>query len=539
MWPGVYSLGMANLGFQTVCRLLNDMENCVCERAFLPSEDDMMEFARTGTELFSYETQTPLHEFDIIAFSVSFEEGYFNIPAILSLANIPAHPAHRGQGRYPLIIAGGAAVSLNPEPLAGICDLFLIGEGEGALTEFIALYERIKKADAPGGGIEALREFDSLPFVYVPSLYEFIYDGARIKEIRPASGAKQKIRASKNLSLDGFIIPQSFVQTPNTEFRDTSLVEIERGCGRGCRFCVAGFLYLPPRNRDAGAVMEAVKSGIRATGKAGLIGAAVSEYPRIKELLELGVMEGAALTLSSLRADMLDAEILSLLKKAGYRTVTLAPEAGSQRMRNVVNKGIDEERIIKAVSLISEAGFDRIKLYFLIGLPLEEDGDAEAIVDLSIRIKAAMKRGSLNLSVNPFIPKPFTPFQWHGFADRSAIERRLAIIKKGIARERGVLMNAMSANEAFIQAYISRADRRASGFIIEASQKGVKRAAKAFVQLMEELVYMDRERGEILPWELIDHGLKKAYLWREYQRGIQEKLTLPCNVGRCFRCGVC
>lgn len=539
VWPGVYTLGMTNLGFQTVCRMLNDMENCVCERAFLPSKEDLPEFSRTGAELFSYETQTLLHEFDIIAFSVSFEDDYFNIPAILSLANIPARSAERRDGRYPVIIAGGAAVSLNPEPLAEICDLFLLGEAEGALSEFIALFERLKKADIPTRGHEAVKELDSLSFVYVPSLYEFEYDGAKVKAIRPLMGAKQKIRASKNLNLDKFIIPRSFIRTPNTSFGDTPLVEIERGCGRGCRFCVAGFLYLPPRSRNADAVSEAVESGIKATGKAGLVGAAVSEYPRIKELLRAGVSSGAEVTLSSLRTDMLDAELLSLLNRAGYKTVTLAPEAGSQRMRNVINKGIDDRGIMEAVSLITESGFTRIKLYFLIGLPLEEDADAEAIVDLCLRIKAAMKKGSLNLSVNPFIPKPCTPFQWHCFADRADVQRRLLIIKKGIARERGVTMSAMSANEAFIQAYVSRADRRASEFIIEASQKGPKRAAKAIAALMQGSVHRQREYDEILPWDMIDHVFKKDYLWKEYQKGLEGKPTLACNVGACLRCGVC
>ncbi|MBI5888828.1 MAG: radical SAM protein [Deltaproteobacteria bacterium] len=551
VWPNVYALGMTNLGFQTVCRLLNDMENCVCERAFLPSKEDALEFSRTGTELFSHETQTPLHEFDIIAFSVSFEDDYFNIPAILSLANIPVRSSERRQGpnplrgsnplrgQYPVIIAGGAAVSLNPEPLAEICDLFLLGEGEGALTEFIALFERIEKADISRRRQEAVRELDSLPFVYVPSLYEFEYDGAKVRAIRPLRGAKERIRACKNLSLDNFIIPQSFIRTPSTGFGGTPLVEIERGCGRGCRFCVAGFLYLPPRSRNADAVKEAVESGIKATGKAGLVGAAVSEYPQIKELLRAGVSLGAEVTLSSLRTDMLDAELLALLNMAGYKTVTLAPEAGSQRMRGVINKGIDDRGIMEAVSLITEAGFTRIKLYFLIGLPLEEDADAEAVVDLSLRIKAAMKKGSLALSVNPFIPKPFTPFQWHGFADRADVQRRLAIIKKGIARQRGVTMSAMSANEAFTQAYVSRADRRASEFIIEASIKGPRRAAKAVAALMEESVHRQREHDEILPWDLIDHGLKKDYLWKEYRKGLDGKPTPACNVGACLRCGVC
>lgn len=535
VYPNIYSLGMTNLGFQTVYHLLNEIDACVCERAFLPDKTEQEEYSRTSTELFSYESQTPLKDFDIIAFSIPFEDDYLNIPKILKLSGVPALSRDRADF-IPLVVAGGVAVSLNPEPIADFVDLFLIGEGEGALLPFIDLVRELK--DNGETKHKALKELDFIEWAYVPSLYEFIYDGIRIKEIKAAPKAKEKIGAAKNFDLDKFGVPQNYIHTPDTEFKDTFLMEVERGCGRGCRFCAAGFLYLPPRWRSIDKIKETVKQGIEEAGKVGLIGTAVSEYPEIKETLSYGTQIGGEVTLSSLRLDKLDTEFLDLLKKSGYKTITLAPEAG-ERMRNVVNKGLTDPEIMESIRLIAAAGFLKIKLYFLVGLPAEEDEDAEAIVDLTKRIKAEMKRGELNLSVNPFIPKPFTPFQWHRFEDAEVIDRRLSIIKSGLSKEKGIELRALSAKDAFIQAYIARADRRAGEVILDASENGWKRAIKKAGRFIDESVYSERCREEILPWDLIDHEIKKGYLWKEYQKGLEGRLTPPCDVGSCFRCGVC
>jgi len=525
---------MTNLGFQAVYHLLNAMDGCVCERAFLPSSEEIEEFERTNTELFSLESQSPLRDFDIIAFSVPFEDDYVNVPRILRLAAIPILASER-RSLTPFVMAGGVAVSLNPEPLATMIDIFLIGEGEGSLQTLIGLFGELKGCPKKA----ALKELDSIDCVYVPSLYEFIYDGIRIKEMAPLPGAKTKIKAAKNFDLNGFDVPQNFVMTPDTEFKDTFCFEVERGCGRGCRFCAAGFLYLPPRWRDFKTVLGSVKKGIDLTGKVGLVGTAVSEYPQIKETISYGVENEGAVTLSSLRLDRLDASFVGLLKKGGYSTVTLAPEAGTERMRKIINKGITDAEIMEAARLITEAGFLKIKLYFIVGLPGETDEDACGIVDLAMRVKGVMKKGELTLSVNPFIPKPFTPFQWVAFEDAGVVDERLRIIKKRLARERGFIIKALSAKEAFIQAYVARADRRAGELIINASVKGWKESARPVLRFLEDSAYSKRAQDEILPWELIDHGIKRTYLWREYEKGLNAGLTPPCDVGRCFRCGVC
>lgn len=534
VYPNRYGLGMANLGFQAVYSLFNNVDSCVCERAFLPEKADLSEYERTGTDLFSVESQTPLREFDLIAFSVPFEEDYFNIPIILKLAGVGLRSAER---KGPLVAAGGVAVGLNPEPLADFIDFFLVGDAEGAVSPIVE-----KIIDCGQNGLdkkETLKALDSIDWVYVPSFYSFEYDGIHIKSMTALDGAKQKVAASKVRDFDAFPVPQSFVYTPETELPDTYCVEVERGCPRGCRFCAAGFLYLPPRMRDEKQIIDAVTSGIKRAGKVGLVGTAVSEYPAIKEVLKRGIAEGGTVTLSSLRLDELDNEFLSLLKESGYRTITLAPEAGSARMRDLVNKGITEEEIMESVRLIAEAGFTRLKLYFLVGLPEETDEDALGIALLTKKIRDAFRKGGeIILSVNPFVPKPFTPFQWHKFESVDVVDRRLKLIRQELSKT-GVKVTEMSAKEALMQAFLARADRRAGELIEKASENGWKRAVKGMEAFIEESVYSTRGKEEILPWDIIDHGVKKGYFWKEFQKGLEGKQTPPCDVGSCVRCGVC
>ncbi len=525
---------MANLGFQSVYMLLNSLEGCVCERAFLPDRETLQEHERTSTPLLSYESQTPVKDFDLVAFSIPFEDDYLNVPGLLTLAGI--EPMASNRTGKPLVAAGGVAISLNPEPLSSFIDFMLAGEAEGS---FMPLIEMLRGADERGLDKESLlRELDSLDCVYVPSFYEVEYEGVRIKAFKPLHGAKPAVKAARARDLGSHPVPQSFIYTPDTEFNETYCVEVERGCGKGCRFCAAGFLYLPPRMRDAGAVMDSVEKGMNASGKVGLVGTAVSEYPEIKELLRRGISKKAVMTLSSLRLDELDMEYLTLLKEAGYRTITLAPEAATERMRSVINKGITDDEIMESVRLIAAAGIRRVKLYFIIGLPGESDEDAEAIIGLAVSIRKELKGGEVNLSLNPFIPKPCTPFQWHGFESVGVIEKRLSIVKKGLAKE-GIKVKDMPAKEAYLQAYLSRADRRAGELILAAASMGWKRAMKGREAFIAESVHSARGKDEILPWDIIDHGIEKDYFWKEYQRGLAGKPTPPCDVGRCTRCGVC
>jgi radical SAM superfamily enzyme YgiQ (UPF0313 family) len=529
---------MANLGFQTVYHILNSLPDCVCERAFMPEKGDIPEFQRTDTRLFSLESQLPLSAFDIIAFSTPFEEDYPNIAGILRLAHIPLYSRDRDNG-YPLVIAGGAGPSINPEPIADFMDAFFIGEAEGFLEgvveAFLDIRQCAKTRDA------ALKGLDSIPCVYVPGFYGFEYDGPCVKGVSINKGAKEKVISARNNSKDlgRHALPQSFIITPEAEFNGAFLIEVDRGCPRLCRFCVAGFLYLPPRWREVNMIKEAIEKGGRVAGKVGLIGAAVSEHPHIKDMLRSAISQDTEATLSSLRMDMLDPELLKLLKEAGYSTITVAPEAGTERMRNIVNKGMTQKEVMDSARLIRDAGFKRLKLYFLVGLPEETDADAGAIADLSMEIKGILGNAEVSLSINPFIPKPFTPLQWHAFEGMEAIEKRVSIIRDRLKRQRGLKVNALSTRLAFAQAYISRGDRRAGAFIEDAALFGWAKALRSHRGVMEGSLYRQRQKQERLPWDIIDHGVKKGFLWKEYENALHGKRTPPCNVGACFKCGVC
>ncbi|MFQ5427469.1 MAG: radical SAM protein [Thermodesulfobacteriota bacterium] len=534
VYPNEYSPAMSNLGFQTLYRLLNSMEGCLAERAFLPHREDFREYERSGSPLFTLESERPLHDFDIVAFSISFEDDYLNIPGILRLSRLSPLAVER-TSTQPLVIAGGIAPSLNPWPIADFMDLFIIGEAEGAVEDFFAVYS--KAVETPATKETLLKTLDALDFTFIPSLYELEYGDDILRAIKPLKGAKTRVLAKKNMDLKGFIIPENFIRTPLAAFKKASLLEIERGCGRGCRFCAAGFVCLPERERDPEKVMEAVRRGA-AAGKVGLVGTAVSDYSNLNAVVEEGVKAGAAVTLSSMRLDVLDKEKLALLKRSGYRTVTLAPEAGSERMRVVINKGLTEEEILGAVRMVREAGFGRMKLYFLFGLPTERDEDAGAIVDLITKIQKISGGAGIAISLNPFIPKPFTPFQWSAFEAEEVLKRRLKIIKKGVSALKGVSLKTMPVNSAFFQAYLARGDIRAGELILEAGEVGVRRSLKKRQAFMERSVYRERTRDEVLPWDIVDFGVKKNYLWSEYERAKKGLFTGPCQPG-CVRCGVC
>ncbi|MFQ5586689.1 MAG: radical SAM protein [Thermodesulfobacteriota bacterium] len=524
---------MSNLGFQSVYNLFNSIDDVVCERVFLPEKVDRDEFIRSGTRLFSLESQRPLDAFDLLAFSIPFEEDFLHVPEILRLAALPVFSRERGDG-HPLVMAGGVALSLNPEPLAEFIDLFAIGEGESFLPSFVDVFR-----DCGGKRREGLLdEMAAVEGVYVPSLYNVEYDDGRIAGMTPLRGAPEKVTKAAPLKLDACRTPQSYITTSETEFGNTFLIEVERGCGRGCRFCAAGFVYLPMRERGIGGIQESVARGGEITGKVGLVGAAVSEYEGLKDIVRSAVERGGKVTLSSLRMDMLDGELLDLLKAGGYETITLAPEAGSQRMRDVINKGLSDREIMDAVSLVRDGGFNKVKLYFLVGLPTEGREDIEAILDLARRVRGLLTKGEVTLSVNPFIPKPWTPFQWAPYEEMGRLGNKLAAITKGCARMRGVRVKTYSPRIGYLQALLSRGDRRVAPVVEGEDGKGWRTFMKRIAD-PDRYVYRERGYDETLPWDIIDHGIQKEYLWNEYERGLKGRITSPCDVGRCFRCGVC
>ncbi|VAV85440.1 FIG092679: Fe-S oxidoreductase [hydrothermal vent metagenome] len=545
IYPNTYSVAMSNLGLHSVYALFNNDPRYLCERAFLPSgseglnrRDEAEEYVKSGTKLLSLESQSPVRDFDIIAFTASFEKDYVNIPAILKLAGVPVFSADRDEG-HPLVIAGGCGVSLNPEPVAEMIDVFLLGEGEASVGPFMEVFEASRDCGAgEGDRDEYLKGFFSVPGAYVPAFYDFEYDdndvNGKVVSISSRGGAPMPVRKAviDNLSLAP--MPVSVITTPDTSFSDTVLIEAERGCPRGCRFCSAGFIYLPTRWRSYAVVKEAIKDGLQRTGKVGLVGAAISEHPDLKKMLGLAAGKDEEITVSSLRADMIDVELLELLKEAGYKTITVAPEAGTERMRRVISKDIADDCLVECARLVNEAGIRRMKLYFMVGLPGETQEDVRAIAELTIRIKDELKNGSVAISINPFIPKPVTPFQWHGYEGAASIEKKYKIIKSTLGKVKGVSFKTESAKEAVLQAWLARADRRAGRVIVEAAgagetagvgegvKIGLKRAVKALAPGALRNAERQRSEGEALPWDVVDHIVTKNYLWKEYKKGVKE-----------------
>jgi len=540
VYPNTYHQAMSNLGFLTVYQLLNSRDDTLCERFFLPDSDDLAEHRKTGYPLFSLESGRPLADFDLVSFSISFENDYLNLPLLFELARIPFWREERG-GRYPLILCGGVCAFLNPEPLADVMDLFAIGEAEPLLPDLLAVLLEAGPRD------KLLNRLAQVPGLYLPSFYTVQQraDGSITGvDVSPPAPARVVRRWQADLDASD---ARSFVLTPETELGDMALTEISRGCSRGCRFCAAGFLFLPPRERSLENLQRQVAEGLCHHPKQGLVGAAVSDYPQLAELEASILAAGGKVSVASLRIDALSEKEVAALSASGHRTVALAPEAGSQRLRDLINKNLDEEQILAAVQRLAAAGIPNLKLYFLIGLPGEEESDIEELLALVGRVRevwlAEGKRrgrlGQITLSVNPFIPKPFTPFQWAAMPAEALLKARLGQLRRAIARLGNVELHSESLRAATLQALLSRGDRRV-GRILPALASGRPLRAACAAAGFDPAWFVQRQRAEneIFPWEVLNSGVRREYLWAEYQRGLARQLSPRCQAG-CRRCGVC
>ncbi len=542
IYPNTYHQAMSNLGFLSIYQFLNSRDDTLCERFFLPDAEDLAEHQKTGYPLFSLESGRLLSDFDVIAFSISFENDYLNLPHLFALGKIPLWSAQRDD-RFPLVIAGGVCAFLNPEPMAEIMDLFVVGEGEVILPSLI---EALISAEEIGRN-QLLRQVASLPGVYVPSQYQLEYrpDGTITGWTHPVDVPERVARQwVQNLDTTE---SRSFVLTEQTEFSDMALAEISRGCGRGCRFCAAGFIYRPPRERSLENLLGQIEKGLCEREKIGLVGAAVSDYSQIEPLNQMILERGGKISVASLRIDSLTVKEVEALNASGHRTVALAPEAGSQRMRDAINKGIDRQNILDAVALLAEGGIPNLKLYFLVGLPGEQAADIEEMIELVQEIRALWiaegkkkgRLGNLTLSVNPFIPKPFTPFQWAAMADEKSLKRTFQSIRSAVARMPNTEVFFESARSAVLQAFLARGDRRVGRVLpLLAAGDNLKSACRK--SGLDPAFYVTRQRGEdeCFPWDIIDCGVLREVLWQEYQLGLAAQASPRC-FDECTRCGVC
>ncbi|HLA00220.1 MAG TPA: radical SAM protein [Thermodesulfovibrionales bacterium] len=509
VYPNTYHVGMSNLGFQGIYGLLNKMDDVLCERVFLPDDEDMEEFLRTDTELFAMESKRTLSRFDIIAFSVSFENDYPNIVKILTLSRIPLRSSERNS-TYPLVILGGACAFFNPEPVADFFDIVFIGEAEELLPEFLDAYRH--SAERP----DILKRSVAIEGLYVPQFYSAYYDNeGKISGRYSSEGAPEIVKRRYLTDITKSDIKTSII-TPETEFSSMYLIEAMRGCPWSCRFCVAGHIYNPFRKKALQALEKEIATALSKTKRIGIIGPSLSDYPGIKEVLKIPEVD---FSITSLRASPKSAELVGLLK--GHKSISIAPEAGTERLRRVINKKITEEDILRTADLILSEGIATLKLYFMVGLPTETREDITGIVNLVKKIKNIIPKGNLTLSISTFVPKPFTPFQWHPMEKPAEVKERLKMIKDGLLPFKGINVFHDVPKYAYMQGLFSQGDRRLSKVIEKTPECKDWRKAAATAGIKEEFyIFREKEFSEILPWDFIDIGVRKENLWTEYQEAL-------------------
>jgi radical SAM superfamily enzyme YgiQ (UPF0313 family) len=528
VYPNRYATGMGSLGFQTVYRLLSGSAGLQCERAFLPERDDMAEYRRSGSPLMSLESQRPLADFDVIAFSTSFEPDYLNIPVIFSLAGIPLHAAERSQSN-PLVISGGAAFFINPEPVADLMDVICIGEGEDIIPGLVAALLSPRQDETRQALLSAMA---AVPGIYVPSLYQPVYDQGRVSGYDVAEGAPFPV-TRVSACLEQHLPSASQILSEETEFGDMFLVEVSRGCPRGCRFCSSGFIYGAFRQQPYEHLTALVDEGLVHRSTVGLVGAAVSDYADIGRLCRYIVDKGARVSVSSLRIDRIDADMLDALLASGHKTISLAPEGGSQRLRDLIRKNLTEEQILDACEMLISRDILNLKLYVIIGLPTETDEDLDELIRLVElirgrvieRARANKRLGEITLSVNPFIPKPFTPFQWCGMEPLPSLERKVKLLETRLRPLSNVRLKVESLRESYLQALLSRGDRRLSPLLVAmAGGANLKKAAKACGIATDWYVQRTIGKDEFLPWNVIE-AAETDMLRREYERAMAGVVT--------------
>jgi len=539
VYPNLYSVAMSNLGFQGVFRMLNLQDDVVCERAFLPDDAEKAELERTGRPLVSFQTGTPLREFDAVAFSVSFENDYLHVLQILRLAGIPLRARDRAAGD-PIIILGGAATFLNPEPLAPFADLIAVGEAEPMVPKMV---DALLGARDPRRGLEDLSPGDGF---YVPSRYEVRYhaDGT----VAGYDGPGRVVRQRGWPGTMGF--PQSVVLTPHTEMSMKYMVEISRGCPCMCRFCWAGYNYLPVRGFTRSELVGRAREVRRFTGKIGLVSTAVCDHPEIEGIVDDLAGMGYEVSVASLRLDDLTPEFVFKLVDTGVQGLTLAPECGSDRMRRILNKQFTNVEILDRARWIFGNGVLNLKLYYMVGLPFEEHADVEGIVSLTGEIHERMlsvardrgRIGRLHPSVNPFVPKPGTPYQWLPMEDPKETDRKLQYLRKAFGRMPNVNAICKSARTGVAQSILALGDRRLAGAleIAVGERMDFRRAVREAGLDPDFYLFRSRARDEVLPWDIVDNGVSKDYFWRELEKSRREQLSPHCpEVQGCIRCGVC
>jgi radical SAM superfamily enzyme YgiQ (UPF0313 family) len=532
-FPNTYFVGMSNLGFQTVYKLFNAEEDIVCERVFLPPKTALAAQLASAAPLVTLESQTPVGEFDIFAFSVSFEWDYTNVLTLLRLAGVPRLAIDR-TAHDPLVMIGGAVTFVNPEPLAPFADIVSAGEGEALIPPLVRAFSAASDRD------DLLRRLVAERGFYVPAFYDVHYagDGSIAAFVpREGTGAPPVVGKAALKTTEAVDPPATTIFTPDTEFGSRFLVEVVRGCANLCRFCWAGYNYLPVRAFPKDRILQLAEQARPHSDRAGLVSIALCDHPEIEDILTRLVEMGYSISPASLRLDDITPTILRLLRQSGEKTITIAPETGSDRLRRVVNKTLTNDEILEAADLIFASGMENLKLYFMIGIPTETDDDLVAIRDLTLRLRDTMMThartrghvGRIVGSVNPLVPKPGTAYQWLAMEDDRSIERKIARMRTLMAGIDNVYFNIKSERHSFYQALLSLGDRRVAPAIEAAERNGGNwRAAVAEAGVNADFfVFRDRSRDSVLPWDIIDGGTKDGFFRSEADKAMRAEWTLP------------
>lgn len=511
VFPNHYRTAISNLGYQFVYALLNSHRDVLCERAFLPEREVIEEHRRTSTPLVSLEGRRPLRDFHVVAFSLSYENDYPNCLLILDLAGIPLLSDQRGP-YDPLVIAGGAAISANPEPMAPFFDCILVGEGEEVLGDFLEALRRNWGAERG----ELLRALAQVRGVYVPSLYEPVFEAdGTLRGIYPRTGGIPERVEHPRARKPPAVLSAPLV-TPLGEFGNAVLVEVARGCPFRCKFCVVKALYDPFRPWPWEELRAAAKEAVRRTGRVGLLGAAIGSHPRFPELCRAIVEEGGTFSLSSLRADRVTPEVADALASSGQRTVTLAPETGSESLRFRIGKEIPDEAFLEAAEVLAERGIMNLRLYFMVGLPGAAE-DAKAIAKLVRAMEARQrarsrgKRGQITVTLSPFVPKPWTPYQWYPFAGIRAVRGQMEEVKRAL---KGIRVHHDLPKWAYWEACFSLGDRRLGLALLEGYRRGnwMEGLRKGIVN-PDFWALRDKGKEEPFPWEILLFPFGREALW--------------------------